>query len=110
MAQSKGFGSWFPALLLGWIIPGGGHLLLKRPARGALILACVSGMFLFGIMMRGAIFAPQTGDLLTTLPGYVKPEDFIAVLRYFGDNHYKSSDWKNYYDQYLKDNPPGSLK
>jgi len=32
-----------------------------------LILACVSGMFLFGIMMRGAIFAPQTGDLLTTL-------------------------------------------
>jgi len=58
---------WFPAVLLGWVIPGGGHLLLKRPARGGLIAASVSGMFLLGLMMRGALFSPQTGDLLTTV-------------------------------------------
>jgi hypothetical protein len=52
---------------LAWIIPGGGHLLLKRGARGGLIAACVAAMFLLGLMMRGALFSPQTGDLLTTV-------------------------------------------
>jgi len=52
---------------LGWLVPGGGHFLLKRPGRGALLLVCVTGMFLCGLMMRGAMFQPATGDLLTTL-------------------------------------------
>ena len=50
-----------------WIIPGAGHLLLKRPGRGALIAASVTLMYLLGLMMRGALFSPQTGDLLTTV-------------------------------------------
>ncbi len=58
---------WAPALLLAWLIPGGGHFLLKRPGRGALLAASVAGMFLLGLMMRGALFAPQTGDILTTV-------------------------------------------
>jgi hypothetical protein len=58
---------WLPAVALAWIIPGGGHLLLKRQARGGLIAACVAAMFLLGLMMRGALFSPQTGDLLTTV-------------------------------------------
>ena len=33
----------------------------------ALIAACVGAMFLLGLMMRGALFQPQTGDLLTTV-------------------------------------------
>jgi hypothetical protein len=60
-------GGWLPAVLLAWIIPGGGHLLLKRPGRGGLIAACVAAMFLLGLMMRGALFSPMTGDLLTTV-------------------------------------------
>jgi TM2 domain-containing membrane protein YozV len=60
-------GAWFPAVALGWLIPGGGHFLLKRNGRGALLLAAVTGMFLCGLMMRGAMFQPQNGDLLTTL-------------------------------------------
>ena len=59
--------SWFPAVGLGWLIPGAGHFLLKRPGRGALLLASVVSMFLLGLMMRGAMFQPQTGDLLTTI-------------------------------------------
>ncbi len=58
---------WAPAHLLAWLIPGGGHFLLKRPGRGALLLACVASMFLLGLMMRGALFSPQTGDILTTV-------------------------------------------
>ena len=59
--------AWVPAVALGWLIPGGGHFLLKRNGRGALLLAAVTGMFLCGLMMQGAMFQPQTGDLLTTL-------------------------------------------
>jgi hypothetical protein len=58
---------WAPALIIAWLIPGGGHFLLKRPGRGALLAACVISMFLMGLMMRGALFSPQTGDILTTV-------------------------------------------
>jgi TM2 domain-containing membrane protein YozV len=59
--------AWVPAVALGWLIPGGGHLLLKRTGRGLLLLGSVTGMFVFGLGMRGAMFQPQTGDLLTTI-------------------------------------------
>lgn len=58
---------WVPAVALGWLVPGGGHLLLKRTGRGVLLLVSVTGMFLCGLMMRGAMFQPQSGDLLTIL-------------------------------------------
>src|ERR1700730_19134689 len=59
--------SWAPVVGLGWLIPGGGHFLLKRTCRGTLLLVSVLSMFLLGLMMRGAMFQPQTGDILTTL-------------------------------------------
>jgi len=59
--------AWAPAVALGWLIPGGGHLLLKRTGRGLLLMFSVTAMFLLGLMMRGAMFQPQSGDLLTTL-------------------------------------------
>ncbi len=58
---------WAPVVALAWLIPGGGHFLLKRPGRGALLGASVAAMFLLGLMMRGALFSPQTGDILTTV-------------------------------------------
>jgi hypothetical protein len=58
---------WAPAVALAWLIPGGGHFLLKRPARGGLLAASVGAMFLLGLMMRGALFYPQTGDILTSV-------------------------------------------
>jgi hypothetical protein len=41
--------------------------LLKRPGRGVLVLVSVLSMFLLGLMMRGVMFQPQTGDILTTV-------------------------------------------
>ena len=58
---------WLPAVAVGWIIPGGGHFLLKHRGRGILLLAAITSMFLCGLMMRGVMFQPQSGDLLTTL-------------------------------------------
>jgi hypothetical protein len=60
-------GQWLPAVALGWLIPGGGHFLLKRRGRGLLLLLSITGMFLCGLLMRGSMFQPETGDLLTTI-------------------------------------------
>ena len=41
--------------------------MLKRTTRGLLLSGCVLIAFLAGLMMRGAFFTPQSGDLFTTL-------------------------------------------
>ena len=53
--------------LVAWLVPGGGHFLLRRRGRAALIFACVLVTFVVGILMRGPMFEPHGGDLLTTL-------------------------------------------
>ena len=58
---------WAPAVALSWLVPGGGHLLLKRTGRGLLLMAAITSMFVCGLLMRGAMFQPESGDLLTTL-------------------------------------------
>ena len=58
---------WAPALALSWLVPGGGHLLLKRTGRGLLLMASITSMFVCGLMMHGAMFQPESGDFLTTL-------------------------------------------
>ena len=75
---------WLPAVAVGWMIPGGGHFLLKRRGRAVLLMVAVTSMFLCGLMMRGVMFQPQTGDLLTTLintGGFVG--DLASGILYF---------------------------
>jgi hypothetical protein len=62
--------SWIPVVALAWLVPGGGHFLLKRYGRGGLLLLSVASMFLLGLMMRGPMFQPQGGDLLTVIIYY----------------------------------------
>jgi hypothetical protein len=82
--QTPSLGKWLPAVLVAWLIPGGGHFMLKRPGRGGLIAASVTAMFLLGLMMRGMLFERQTGDLLTTViyyGGFIG--DLMSGLLYF---------------------------
>ena len=58
---------WLGPVALAWFVPGGGHFLLKRHGRAALLLVAITAMFLLWLMMRGTLFQPKTGDLLTTL-------------------------------------------
>jgi hypothetical protein len=70
------FRVWAPIVLVGWLVPGGGHFIQKRTMRGALLLLSVAAMFFFGLAMRGPLFQPQGGDLLTTIiycGGYIAP-------------------------------------
>src|SRR3981081_1124830 len=58
------------APLVGWLIPGGGHILLRRYGRGILLLVSVVAMFLIGLGMQGRLYKPNGGDILDIL-GFV---------------------------------------
>jgi hypothetical protein len=58
------------APIVGWLIPGGGHILLKRYGRGILLLVSVVAMFVIGLGMQGRIYKPNGGDILDIL-GFV---------------------------------------
>lgn len=66
----KPVSAWIVPVIVGWLIPGGGHFMLKKTGRGLLLLASVGLMFLFGLFMRGMMFTPEKGDVLTTLINY----------------------------------------
>jgi hypothetical protein len=75
---------WLPVVLVAWLIPGGGHFMLKKTYRGLIIAGCVFITFFFGLMMRGYLFQPLRADLLTTLiytGGFVG--DMAAGVLYF---------------------------
>src|SRR5260370_3082053 len=67
------------APLVGWLIPGGGHILLKRYGRGILLLGSVVAMFLIGLGMPGPIFQPKGGAIPDIL-GFVGDLGSWALL------------------------------
>ena len=54
-------------LIAGWLIPGAGHFLLRKPIRGLLLMISILSMFAIGIGLQGKIYSPNTGDLLDVL-------------------------------------------
>jgi hypothetical protein len=55
------------APIVGWLLPGAGHILLKRYVRGILLMISVVAMFLLGLAMQGRIYLPNGGDILDIL-------------------------------------------
>ncbi len=49
------------------VLPGLGHLVLGRWARGVVIGLGIAAMFGCGLWMQGRVFTPQPGDWLTWL-------------------------------------------
>ena len=54
-------------LLLGWIVPGLGHISLKKYWRGAIFFGCIAAMTGIGLFMGGRIYSFQTENPLTIL-------------------------------------------
>jgi hypothetical protein len=54
-------------LIAGWLIPGAGHLMLRKWIRGGLLMASIFAMFFIGLALKGKIYSPNTGDLLDIL-------------------------------------------
>jgi hypothetical protein len=55
------------ALLLGWFIPGAGHLLTRHWIRAVLLFFAITLMFSLGIAMQAKVYTPGTGDPLDIL-------------------------------------------
>lgn len=42
------------------------------------------------------VFLDENLNMLSPVPGYQKVEPFLQIARYFGDDIYKTQDWKSY--------------
>ena len=58
------------ASLVGWLVPGAGHLILRRYVRGLVLMASIVTMFVLGLLMQGHVYKPNGGDILDIL-GFV---------------------------------------
>jgi hypothetical protein len=65
--QTASSGFAYSALIVGWLIPGAGHLLTGRWVRGLLLFVSIAAMFWLGIAMQGKLYVPNTGDILDML-------------------------------------------
>ncbi len=61
--KAKAFGMF----VLGWLIPGLGHVVQKRFLRGLAFFACILGMTGLGLIMGGKIYPLQAQNPLTVL-------------------------------------------
>lgn len=66
--SSNGFS--YTALIVGWLVPGAGHLLTGRWVRGLLLFLSIAAMYWLGLAMQGWLYVPNTGDILDML-GFV---------------------------------------
>lgn len=49
-----------PACLLAWLLPGAGHLYLRRPAKGLILLGAIVTLFILGVALDARL-APHLG-------------------------------------------------
>jgi hypothetical protein len=60
--EKSSFGAGIIALAA-WLVPGLGHLLLKRWERAGVLFFCVATLAAFGLAMRGQIYPPRGQDI-----------------------------------------------
>ena len=68
------------AALAGWVVPGLGHLMLRRWSKAAVYFLCVGGLACAGLAMRGGIFGAGAEDLFDRLGFFA---DLGAGVFYF---------------------------
>jgi hypothetical protein len=68
------------AAVAGWIVPGLGHLVLRRWSKAAVYFLCVGGLACAGLAMRGGIFGASAEDLFDRLGFFA---DLGAGVFYF---------------------------
>src|SRR5580658_3597276 len=62
--QQQGF-VYLP-LIVGWLVPGAGHFLLRKWGRGALLALSIFAMFVLGVAMHGKVYS-SAHDILDIL-------------------------------------------
>ena len=62
--SQKGF-VYLP-LIAGWLVPGAGHFIVRKPIRGALLAVSIIAMFVLGLAMQGRLYT-SVQDILDML-------------------------------------------
>jgi hypothetical protein len=65
--EEKSPGLPYAAFILGWLVPGLGHVLTRHWIRAALLFVSITSMFILGIMMQGKLYQANVGDVLEML-------------------------------------------
>jgi hypothetical protein len=68
------------AALAGWLVPGLGHLVLRRWSKAAVYFLCIGGLACAGLAMRGGVFGAGAEDLFDRLGFFA---DLGAGVFYF---------------------------
>lgn len=55
------------AMAAGWFVPGLGHVIQKKSARGLVFFGAIAAMTALGLAMGGRVYGPQTENPLTVL-------------------------------------------
>jgi hypothetical protein len=55
------------AAVAGWLVPGLGHLVLRRWSKAAVYFLCIGGLACAGLAMRGGVFGASSQDLFDRL-------------------------------------------
>ncbi|MGB8523366.1 MAG: DUF6677 family protein [Candidatus Acidiferrales bacterium] len=71
-----------------WIVPGLGHLVLRRWGRALIFFLSVGGLAITGYLLRGNVFPPRTGEPFGTL-GFLA--DAGAGIFYFLSRFFESA-------------------
>jgi hypothetical protein len=64
--NEAGSGFVYLPLIVGWLVPGAGHFLLRKWGRGALLSVSILAMFSIGIAMQGKLYT-SVHDILDML-------------------------------------------
>jgi thioredoxin-related protein len=48
------------------------------------------------------VFMDEQMRIIQPLPGYMKPEQMLPILKYIGEDHFKSTKWEDYQKSYVK--------
>jgi hypothetical protein len=70
-AKTSPQGFVYLPLIAGWLVPGAGHFLVRKPIRGALLAVSIISMFALGLAMQGRL--------------YTSAQDILAMLGVVGD-------------------------
>jgi hypothetical protein len=76
------------AAIAGWLVPGLGHLLLRKWSKAAVYFLCVGGLACAGLAMRGGVFGAGAEDLFDRLGFFA---DLGAGVFYFLAHQIQSS-------------------
>jgi hypothetical protein len=85
-------------MLLAWLVPGLGHLLLGKRSRAAVFAAVVVVGFVAGILIEGELIMPRAGDPLSYLAAFANLGSgilfFAARFAHLGEGVVTAVSWE----------------